>query len=190
MNVKKLVIVSVLGSISYLLMLLDFPFPGFPPFLKIDFSDIPALIAALIFGPMAGIVVELIKNAMDFVMTGSPTGVPVGHIANLVAGILFVLPTYFIFKKMDSKYGMTVGLITGVLSMTIIMSLLNYFVFLPAYTIFMGADAMSGPEARQYITFAILPFNLLKGILMAVLFSLLYSRMKTWINKQTSNNHA
>ena len=44
----------MLSSIAYLLMMLDFPFPGLPPFLKIDFSDVPALIAAIIFGPIAG----------------------------------------------------------------------------------------------------------------------------------------
>lgn len=61
--------------------------------------------AALIFGPMAGILVEFIKNLLDLVMTGTLTAVPVGHIANFIAGILFVLPTYYVFKKINSKKG-------------------------------------------------------------------------------------
>lgn len=104
-KVKKTVTLAMMGSISYLLMLLNFPFPGFPPFLNVDFSDIPALMAALIFGPMAGILVEFIKNLLDLVMTGTLTAVPVGHIANFIAGILFVLPTYYVFKKINSKKG-------------------------------------------------------------------------------------
>ncbi|WP_301281715.1 ECF transporter S component [Lysinibacillus capsici] len=86
LNIKSMVAIGMLSSISYVLMLLNFPIPPFPQFLMIDFSDIPALIAALIFGPAAGILVELIKNILDYFMTGSATGVPVGHIANFAAG--------------------------------------------------------------------------------------------------------
>lgn len=103
LNIKTMVAIGMLSSISYVLMLLNFPIPPFPQFLMIDFSDIPALIAALIFGPAAGILVELIKNILDYFMTGSATGVPVGHIANFAAGILFVLPTYYMYSKLKTK---------------------------------------------------------------------------------------
>ena len=79
---------------------------------------------------------------------------------------------------------MTFGLVAGTVFMSILMSILNYYVFLPAYTIFMGMSAMSAPEARQYVTMAILPFNLIKGVLITFLFMLLFSRMQTWIDKQ------
>ncbi|RFU63143.1 ECF transporter S component [Peribacillus saganii] len=189
-KVRTLVGIGMFSSIAYILMLMNFPFPGFPQFLLVDFSDIPALIAALIFGPVAGILVELIKNILDFIMTGSPTGVPVGHIANFVAGILFVLPSYFVYKKMASKKGMTAALIAGTLSMSILMGVLNYFVFLPAYTIFMGWEAMSAPDARQFIATAILPFNLVKGALITIVFMLLFVRLQTWISKQSQYRNA
>ena len=128
----------MLSSIAYILMLLNFPVPPFPNFLMIDFSDIPALIAALIFGPMAGILVELIKNVLDYFMTGSETGVPIGHMANFIAGILFVLPSYYIYNKLKTKKGMTFALVTGTLLMAIIMSVLNYFIILPAYSFFLN----------------------------------------------------
>lgn len=62
MKVKKLVVISMLSSIAFVLMLLNFPFPGLPDYLKIDFSDVPAIIAILIYGPLAGIAVEAIKT--------------------------------------------------------------------------------------------------------------------------------
>ncbi|MDQ0219025.1 ECF transporter S component [Peribacillus cavernae] len=189
-NVRKLVSLAMLGSVSYVLMLLNFPFPGFPTFLMIDFSEIPALIAALLFGPMAAIIVELIKNLLDYVMTGSQTGVPVGHIANFTAGVLFVLPTYFIYKKLSSRKGMTFGLIAGTLIMAVLMSVLNYYLILPAYTLFMGWDAMSGPQVRQFATTAILPFNILKGTLITAVFMLLFIRLQPWINKQSIYKNA
>jgi riboflavin transporter len=189
-NVKKMVILAMLGSIAYVLMLLNFPFPGFPVFLKIDFSEVPVLIAALIFGPVAAIIVELIKNLLDFFMTGSMTGVPVGHIANFVAGILFVLPTYYVYQKISSKKGMTFALIAGTASMAVFMSILNYFVFLPAYTIFLGAEAMTGAETRQLITTFILPFNVIKGFLITVIFMLMFIRIQPWLNKQAHYKNA
>ncbi|MCM3571709.1 MULTISPECIES: ECF transporter S component [Mesobacillus] len=183
-SVKAMVSIGMLSSISYVLMLLNFPLPPFPKFLMVDFSDIPALIAALIFGPAAGILVEFLKNTLDYFMTGSDTGVPVGHVANFVAGVLFILPTYYIYQRMKSNKGMTFALVAGTTSMAILMSVLNYYVFLPAYTLFLNMPAMSGPETRAMIVAGILPFNFVKGLLMSVIFMLIFTRMKTWIERQ------
>lgn len=183
-SVKALVLIGMLSSLAYVLMLLNFPYPPLP-FLMIDFSDIPALFAAIIMGPVAGILVELIKNILDYFMTGSATGVPVGHISNFCAGLLFILPTYYIYQKLKSKKGMTVALVSGTIIMAVLMSFLNYFVFLPAYTFFLNSPAMSGPETRQMIVTGILPFNITKGVLISVVFMLIFMRMSTWISKQT-----
>ncbi|NKE04925.1 MULTISPECIES: ECF transporter S component [Mesobacillus] len=189
-SVKAMVSIGMLSSISYVLMLLNFPLPPFPKFLMVDFSDLPALIAALIFGPVAGILVEFLKNTLDYFMTGSDTGVPVGHVANFVAGVLFILPTYYIYQRMKSNKGMTFALVAGTTSMAILMSVLNYYVFLPAYTLFLNMPAMSGPETKAMIVAGILPFNFVKGILMSVIFMLMFTRMKTWIERQQTFKNA
>lgn len=183
-SVKALVSIGMLSSISYVLMLLNFPIPPFPNFLMIDFSDIPALIAALIFGPAAGVLVELFKNILDYFMTGSATGVPVGHIANFVAGILFVLPVYYIYNKLKTKKGMTLALVIATVVMSVIMSVLNYYVIMPAYTLFLNMPAMAAPELKTMIVTGILPFNIFKGLLISLVFMLLFSRMSTWISRQ------
>lgn len=185
-KIRVMVSVAMLSSIAYVLMLLNFPIPPFPSFLKIDFSDLPALIGALVFGPMAGIIIELLKNVLDYFMTGSETGIPVGHFANFVSGVLFILPTYYIYNKMKSKKGMTFGLIIGTILMAMIMSVLNYFVLLPAYTFFLNMPVMSGPEIRSYIVAGVLPFNIIKGVVMSLVFLFLFSKMGTWIQKQQS----
>jgi riboflavin transporter len=184
LNTRTLVTVGMLSTIAYVLMLLNFPIPPFPNFLLIDFSDIPALIAALVFGPAAGILVELIKNLLDYFMKGSPTGVPVGHLANFTAGIIFILPTWFVYMKLKTKKGMTIALVTGTIVMAVLMSILNYYVILPAYTFFLNAPAMSAPETRQLVVTAILPFNIVKGLLMSIVFMLIFSRLQLWIDKQ------
>ncbi|OCA90967.1 riboflavin transporter FmnP [Bacillus sp. FJAT-27225] len=187
MNVKTMVVIGMLSSLSYVLMLLNFPLPVFPAYLMIDFSDIPALVAALAFGPLAGVLVELIKNILDWFMTGSQTGVPVGHIANFAAGILFILPTYYVYNKIKTRRGLSLALIAGTVTMAVLMSVLNYFLFLPAYTWFLNAPAMADSEALKSVVLFILPFNILKGIIVSVLFMPLYVKMSYWINRQRTS---
>ncbi|MGM9925976.1 MAG: ECF transporter S component [Bacillus sp. (in: firmicutes)] len=179
-KVRKFVVIGMFSSIAYLLMLLNFPLPPFPSFLNIDFSDVPALIAAIIFGPVAGIVVELVKNVLDYVMTGSEVGVPIGHFANFIAGVAFILPVYYIYKKASSKRGLVVGLVAGTVFMAVFMAIMNYLVILPAYSFFLGWNM---GDAKVLATTAILPFNLIKGVLMTSVFLLLFSRMQSWIVK-------
>lgn len=114
MNSKKLrvmILVAILGSISTVLMQFNFPLPALPGFLKIDFSEIPAVLAVMTLGPVAGILVELLKNVLHWFLSGSPTGVPVGEIANFVTGVLFIMPIYIIFNKFQNSIGLTAGLI-------------------------------------------------------------------------------
>lgn len=190
LNVRSLVLIGMLSSLAYVLMLLNFPIPPFPKFLLIDFSDLPALIATLILGPVAGILVELIKNILDYFMTGSETGIPIGHASNFVAGLLFILPTYYIYQKVKTKKGMTFALVIGTVTMAILMSVLNYFVFLPAYTYFVNMPAMAAKEAVQYIAAGILPFNIVKGLAMSIVFMLIFTRLHNWIGKQASYRNA
>lgn len=178
LNVKAFVSIGMLSSIAYLLMLLNFPLPPFPNFLFVDFSDIPALIAALIFGPVAGILVEFFKNVLNYIATGSATGIPVGHIANFLAGVLFILPVYYVYNKVNTKKGMTIALAVGTVTMAVMMSVLNYLVILPAYT-----ALLNFPDMRNLVVPAILPFNIIKGVIMSLIFMLLFIRMQTWINK-------
>ncbi len=183
-SVKTLVAIGMLSAIAYVLMLLKFPILPAASFLKLDFSDIPALIAALVFGPGAGILVEFLKNVLDYFMTGSETGVPVGHISNFIAGILYILPVYYIYQKVKSKKGLIIALVLGTVIMSLMMSVLNYFLFLPAYTWFLGMPEMSASAMRDMIVMAILPFNLIKGILTSLLFVILFEKLASWIKKQ------
>ena len=180
-KLRLFVTIAMLSSISFVLMLFNFPLPGFPAFLQIDFSDVPALIATLTMGPVAGITVELIKNILDWVYSGSPTGMPVGHIANFATGILFIFPVYFIYKKFASITGLTVGLVVGTIVMSVGMAFLNYVAFLPMYGYFMNfhVDDMLGMAVK-----AILPFNLLKGFMFIVIVTVLFRTMNKWIEQQ------
>jgi riboflavin transporter len=178
LGVKAFVAIGMLSAIAYVLMLLNFPMPMFPTWLKIDFSDVPALVGAIIMGPAAGVLIELIKNLLDIISTGSESGIPVGHIANFTTGLLFILPTYFVYKKVQSKKGVISGLIVATIITTIGMSVLNYFVFFPMYEIFMGFKM-----PKLMIITAIAPFNFIKCIMISIVFIVFYNKMAERLNK-------
>lgn len=178
-QVKSFVTIGMLSGLAYVLMLLNFPLPGFPTWLKIDFSDIPALVAAIIMGPVAAILVEVLKNLLDLITTGSETGVPVGHIANFVTALTFILPTYFIYNKVKTRKGLTVALVVATIITTIVMSILNLWVFLPMYGYFMNFVL---PD--EVVWTFIMPFNLIKGLALSIVFFLIFIKMQDWIQKQ------
>ncbi|MGE6258875.1 ECF transporter S component [Heyndrickxia sporothermodurans] len=186
LSLKAFVSIAMLSSLAYVLMFIKFPVLPIYSYLTVDFSDIPALIAALIFGPIGAIIVEIIKNLLDYLTHISDVGIPIGNAANLVAGLLFVLPTYFVFNRMKTKLGMTYALIIGTVTMAVIMSILNYFVILPAYLALMHFDV---GNVKDYIVAGILPFNLIKGALVTIIFMVLFSKMQKWITKQAILNN-
>ncbi|WP_301109979.1 ECF transporter S component [Sporosarcina sp.] len=183
-KLHKLILIAILGSISTVLMQFNFPLPAMPGFLKIDFSEIPAVMAIMTMGPVAGIGVEILKNVMHWFLSGSPTGVPVGEIANFMTGVLFIMPIYWIFMKYRSAKGLAAGLIAGTTAMAVGMSLLNYLVFLPMYTYFLGMPAVTGNALYQMIILGILPFNLIKGVILLAISLMLYRSMEKWILQQ------
>ncbi|WLR53349.1 ECF transporter S component [Bacillus tianshenii] len=185
MSTRKLVSLSLLGSLSFVLMLLNFPIPGLPPYLKLDFSEIPALIAAIIFSPLAGIIVEGLKNLLYYMAYGS--GVPVGEVANFISGVLFIVPVSFIYHQLKTKRSLIGGCLVGTASMTVLMGVLNYYLLLPAYTWFLGYEAMSAEVKFAAVTAGIMPFNVIKGIAIMALFMPLYMKLKPWIEKQQNS---
>jgi len=180
----KLIVLSLFGTISMVLLFLNFPLPFLPSFLKIDFGEVPTLLAALIFSPMAGVVVQLIKNLLYLLLTGA--GDPVGVFANFVAGISYVVPIAIIYHKYKGKKSLVSGLIVGTVLMTVAMSVLNYYLILPVYSAIMEWE-MSSSVMLNTVFVGIAPFNLIKGVMMSVLFVPIFIKLKPWIKKQQAS---
>lgn len=181
----KLIILSLLGTLALVLFFLNFPLPFLPPYLKIDFSDVPALMAGLIFSPMAGVVVVLIKNLIYLAVSGA--GDPIGVAANFLAGVMFVVPVAVIYHKFHKGVkSIVTGLVTGTVIMAIGMSVLNYFIILPAYAWFMGWE-MTPEVIWGSVLVGVLPFNVLKGIVVGILFVPLFVKMRSWIEQKQLN---
>lgn len=183
-RLRRMIIIAMLGSIATILMKFNFPLPALPTFLKFDFGEIPAVIAVMTMGPIAGIVVELIKNILYWFLSGSPTGIPVGEMANFTTGILFIMPIYFIYNKFRTTKGLAAGLVAGTVTMAVGMSVLNYFVFFPMYTYFLNMPMATGEALYKLVILGVLPFNLVRGLITMALTILLFSKLKKWIEQQ------
>lgn len=174
---KQLLTVSMLIAISFILMFLKFPIPFLPPYLTMDFSDIPVILATLTFGPIPGIIVAFFKNLLNFLIVSHE---PIGNLANFLASICLVIPAYYFYKLKRTRRFVFYGLLIGTVIMTVVMSILNYFVLLPLYGQIMNLADLAH-NLKMIISAGIIPFNLIKGVIVSIIFLLLFNKLKTVI---------
>ena len=191
LELSTLLKIAILGAISFIIMLVEFPLWFAPSFYQIDFSDIPALIGAFSLGPVAGILIELIKNILHFVLKSSGTG-GVGEVANFIIGALFVGIAGFIYQKNKTRKNAVIGMGLGTIIMAIAGSALNYFVLIPVYKNSMPieqiidmAKAVNNVvvDVKTLVIYTVFPFNLLKGIVVSLITLPLYKRLSSVLTK-------
>ena len=164
-------------------MYFDFVIPFIPfAWLKIDLSDVPALMGAFAFGPMAGVVIELLKNLLILVVKGSETML-VGQLANFIVGCALVVPAAWVYHTNKSKKTAILGMILGTICIEIVGILANIYILLPAF----GMGNMAKDELIKYVTIGLLPLNGLKAILVSVITYILYKRVSVSIFQVDSN---
>ncbi|MBQ6221893.1 MAG: ECF transporter S component [Solobacterium sp.] len=192
-RVKLLTKIAILGTISFILMAFDFPIPMIPVFYKIDFSEVFILIGGFALGPMPAAVIEALKVILKLLIKGTDTAY-IGDIANFIIGCALVIPASWIYHRNKTRKGAITGMITGVLIMTVIGVIVNYFVLLPAYSYFyhLPMDKLIGmgtaliPLIKDKLTFVLLattPFNLIKGFLVSLLTTLVYKRVSPLLHR-------
>lgn len=172
---KRLITISMLSAVAFILMFIKFPLPFLPPYLTLDFSDVPALLATFTLGPIAGIIVEFIKNLLNFLFN---IGDPIGPLANFLAATSFILTAFYVAKNKNNAKSLVTGLAVATLIMTLVLSILNYFVLLPLYDMIMNLSDVFG-NLKIIIVSGVIPFNIIKGIVISIIFILLYKRLNS-----------
>lgn len=189
-STNKMVKTSVLAVIAFILMLIELPVPLFPVFLKLDLSDLPALVGGFAMGPAVGVTIELIKNVLHFITKTSTAGV--GELANFIVGAALVFPASYIYKLKKSKGQALKALIVGTLSMAIAGGLANYFILLPFYAKVMPFEVIidmsraanaAVTDMKTLILYAIVPFNLIKGAAISLITLLIYKKISVILHK-------
>lgn len=171
MKERNIIKIAALSAIAFVVMLFEFPIPPFPTFLKIDLSDIPALIGTFTLGPIAGLGIELLKNILHLLLKANE-GSPIGELANFIVGAAFVVPAGLIYKLKKSRKQALLGIFIGIISMVIVAVLCNYFIFIPLY-----APALLESGAWKYLVLTIMPFNAVKGLIIGLITLLLYKKI-------------
>ena len=173
---------AMLAAVATILMYMEFPIPIMPGFIKMDISELPALIASFAYGPLSGIAVCLIKNLIKLPSTSTAA---VGELFNFVMGALFVGVAGIVYKKNKTRKGAIIGAVAGALIMALVSVPYNYFVVYPAYVVMyhLPLEAIIGmyqainPNVNGLlaclITFNV-PFTFVKGMVDALLCFLIY----------------
>lgn len=187
LNTKTVVVIGMFSAISTVLYIFDFPVSFAPPFYKMDFSDLPAMICGFAYGPIAGIMVEFVKVLLKILIKGTSTAF-VGDMANFIVASAFILPSAIIYSYKKTKKIAIVSCIVGTISITLFGSVFNAVYLIPAFCKLYGMEPEAivgmGTAVNKYITdmdslvmFAVAPLNLLKGLVNSIITILVYKRL-------------
>ncbi len=181
-NTKTMVLAGIFASLSVVLSF----FPKIPgiipiaPWLDIDFADVPALFASVSISPLVGVVVVLIKNLLHLFL-GTTTG-GVGELSNFLCGTALVLScglaNRFLLKNALNKRKLPLTLMIATVCQLITSVLTNYYLMVPLY-----GDKLP-TDVKTYILSGVVPFNILKDVLVCVAFYLLFVTVYPKIQKR------
>ena len=189
-NIAK---IAILSAIAFVLMLIEFPLPFAPSFYKLDFSEVAVLMGGFSMGPWAAVAIEALKVVLNLLFNGTIT-MGVGELANFLIGCALCIPASWIYAKNKIRATAIKGMIIGTLCMTVAGVILNIFVLIPAYVAFAGypLDAIIGmgtaifPAIHDVVSLAlicVIPFNLVKGILVSIITALLYKHVSPLLHR-------
>lgn len=181
-SARKIAVVGVLTAVAVVLQYLEISIPIVPSFLKLDFSDLPALLGAFAFGPVAGVLIQLLKNLIH--MAVSQSGF-VGELSNFLLGAVFVLAAGWIYQQKKTKLRALVAGLVGAAAMALVSVPVNYFVIYPLYYNVIGFPEQAVLDMYQLILPSVgsifkallifnLPFTLVKGLISVGVSMLIY----------------
>lgn len=182
-NLRMLTMTAVLSAIAFVLAFFEFPVPLSPSFARMDLSDLPALIGAFAYGPLSGVLVELVKNVLQL-LTSSTGGI--GELANFIMGSSFVAAAGFMYQFRKTRKNAAAACLAASVIMGIVAAVVNYFILLPLFEGFMPLDQLIASFGEfipfiktklDVVLFNAFPFNLLKGIGVSIVALLLYKRL-------------
>lgn len=190
-SVRKLAAMGMLTAISAVLMFFELPLPLMPPFLKLDISAVPILLASFLFGPVEGVIIALLKAFVHLLSTQTAG---VGELADFLITASFALTGGVVYRIWHSRKGVIAACGASVIAITVVGAIANWTILLPFYAAaYMPYDAIIAAcqalnpaitDLKGYILFGVVPFNLIKGCVVAALTVLLYIRLETILTKK------
>ena len=191
LSTRKLTMVGMFSAIAAILMIFEFPLPFAPAFYKLDFSEIPVLITAFAFGPVAGVMVEFCKIVLNLLMDSTTTAF-VGELANFMVGCSFILPASIIYLHKKNRKSAMIGCVVGTICLTIFGTSFNAIYLVPKFAELYGMplEAIVGmgtainpaiTDLTTLVLFAVAPLNILKGVSVSVITMLVYKKLSRFM---------
>ena len=167
-GLKRNVTIALLGALAVLTMkFLGVPIIPFASYLKYEPSGVFLLIAGYFFGPAGAFITCLLKEVLVFFMGG---GNIYGIVSDFLASASMACIVAAIGYGQGTKKRWIAGCVAGTIVSTLLMIPANYVILY--FEFGMPASAVTASMV------GIIPFNLLKGILNALLFLLLQKPLK------------
>ncbi|MBO4216936.1 MAG: ECF transporter S component [Clostridia bacterium] len=195
-KIRYLAGTGILSGVAYVLMLLEFSTPLTPSFLKFDFSELPAFIAAFAYGPVSGVAVELIKNLIHLPFTGTSG---VGELANFIIGACMVFPAGLFYKYRKTRRGALAGCVIGTAVASAVSFPVNYFITYPFYQNFMPLDVIlkmysaiipAADTLEKALLMVNLPFTFAKGLIGSALTFAVYKYLSPILHGRADEKKA
>lgn len=181
-RIQRMVGIACLAALAFILMLFEFPVIPVASYLKIDFSDVPVLVGTYLYGPLGGVMIAFLKCLIHGMIHGFSVGELIGVFSDFVSSLALLLPFAFAWRqKWSFKKQLLVGSIIATIVLTIVMSLLNLWVLTPLYMAVWNWK--STLPVAQLVAMGVLPFNIIKGVLVTAVFAIIALRMKPWLDQ-------
>ena len=182
LSTRDLATVAVLAAVASILFMWEIPLLAVVPFYKLDFSNLPVLLATFAMGPLAGTLTLLVKSVIGLLHSSSQG---VGELADFLIGMAMVLPVGFFYRKEKRLRMAVLGMAVGGVCATIVGVLANVYLLIPFYSavygmpvesiLDMGRQVFPGIQTIwQFVLLITAPFNLVKWTAISVLGGLVY----------------
>lgn len=188
--------IAMLSAVAFLLKLIDFTVPLMPGFVKMDVSDLPALLGSFALGPVAGVIIEVMKELLKLIVRGTSTQF-IGELFSIVTGGVFVVVAGLIYKAKHDRAGAVLASVLGALAMAIVSLPMNYYVTYPLYASLFGGmeniikayQKIWGGAGNLFTCLAVfnIPHTFIKGMLDAVLCFLIYKPLSPLLHRESLN---
>ncbi len=184
-STRRVATCAMLAAAAGLLQLFEFPIPFIAPgFYEADFSELPVLIGSFSMGPVAGVIIELVKIFVKLVIKGTSTAF-VGDFANFFIGCTLVVPASIIYHLKKTRTSAVLSLVLGTVCMAVFGSAFNAVYLIPKFAQIFGVPLdgiiAAGAAINPHITscasmavWAVAPFNIIKGAAVSLLTMLVY----------------
>lgn len=188
---KKITYSAMFAAIATVVMYFEFPLPFMPPFLKVDLSGAVSLLAAFMFGPLSAVLITLVKDIIQALSTS--TG-GVGELGDFFMTSAFCVVSSLVYRRLHTKKGAVLGMTCGTLAMTLVGCFTNRYMLIPFFSKIMPLEAIISAcsavnpligSINGYIIFGVIPFNLMKGLILSIITFLLYKRLSIFIKENT-----